>query len=304
MRREIEALLAACNDDDLLRRHDHAACGAEQVRDQLTQLRQPGRIDVFAHASGGTAQAVEDQAAPGPLRKGSGIRPAQGEIVRQGATVGRVEPRRATAGIGQGEIDDAMVAGGTTERLRCPDGERVVGHPLGNEGADRRLRAEVTLLDEELVSLHHGVARDVELFAQLARAGNLASRAKPSATDQIVESPDDLCLQGMRTFQVNANRELHCVALLGGRRVPCTAARAWTVRLNTAPAPPPAAPSPPHASSPARAPRRAARGARYPSRARGDPRTAARARSCRPLRTDLSVRDATPQPTPTAPAQV
>src|SRR5262249_38378687 len=167
---------------------------------------------------GGTAQAVEDQAAPGPLRKGPGIRPAQGEIVGDGATVGSVEPRRATTRIGQGKIDDAMVAGGTAKRLRYPDGERVVGHPLGHEGPHCRLRVEVTLLDEEFVSLHHGVAGHVELFAQLARTGNLASRAKPSATDQIVESPDDLCLQGMRTFQVNANRELHCAFSPGPAR--------------------------------------------------------------------------------------
>jgi hypothetical protein len=85
---------------------------------------------------------------------------------------------------------------------------------MGDVDSGRRTRLDDPLDQQKVISPHHGVAGDRQLFGQSARRRQSRARSNARATDGVADLIDHLRRQGLGPRSIQKDRNLH-IGLVG-----------------------------------------------------------------------------------------
>ena len=219
-RREIEALLRAGDDHDLLRPAVHAACTAEVVRESGAQRGRSLRRAVVVFPRSRAAGAAAETPAPGGGGEVGHRRQAVAEVPAQRLARGGVRAlERQAAALEECYRESSDPRTLTVGRLRGRSHGRR-GGPL-HVGAGSAPAGEIALRRELIVGEQHGRARHAELHGERPGRGQASAHREAAGDDPVADRAVDLMEEPSLSVEVHWFGLLYTNWSFGTTNRPC-----------------------------------------------------------------------------------
>jgi len=200
---DVERLLGAGDDHDLVGCALHAASGAEIVGDRFAKAFDSKGIDVVNGTGVGVAAVAGDEAGP----------EAEGELVEGGLMNAEGPPAAERGEVAEGGVEggsrrDATRASGREGRriFRQRNGHALFGERCGDEGAGADFTGEVALGEKLRVGVENRETGDAELRGQLAGGGNAFGGAQLAAQNGGAKAIIDLLMERVCGIAVDGEK--------------------------------------------------------------------------------------------------